>query len=212
MIKTIFFSFFLLVSLHAESILNRLDSLQIGDRLVLELPQSICVIGVTKTSPIHLRVASATKDVLVRQEKESWITWFEEGADDAIRVDSMIIEGKNISSSIEQTSWLRTLLNLELTPLPKVYRKRAGPRPHTGEHDLRPIWQPKIIVDRQSISSTSDAFTAIWPDDSSPLANRPLILYFPLSDKAVQALPYWIESPTSSYHVTVIDSSHPCTP
>jgi hypothetical protein len=211
----LFFIFLLCGTLHGETMQNRLSRLQVGDEIVFDFHQSIAVIGVINTSDqtVQLRVATATKDVLSRENSSTWLRWFQQGAPGAftdeticIRTDRPAVEH---AGDPQRVHWLLTLLRLELTKISDSGRRRAGPPPRAEEIDLRSFFHPRIIVHEKAIESKSDAFSAHWPDDGTELSSRLLILYFPQSPSAVQAFPYWIESPSSSYHVNVIDSSHP---
>ncbi len=197
----------------SETISDRLSLLQEGDEIVFDFHQSITVIGVVNTSDhaIQLRVATATKDVLSREEFRTWVEWYGQGAPGALSNELLTIHTDHTSvvysEEPQRVQWLLTLLKLELTKVPEGQRRRAGPAPLSGEIDLRPLFQPKIVVDEKVVESRSTAFSIEWPTDGTELSARHLILYFPQSLSAVQAFPYWIESPSSSYHVSVVDSS-----
>lgn len=191
---------------------SRLALLRTGDEVVFDFHQSITVVGVADAgqNSVTLRIVTATKDVLSREDHSSWLRWYQEGAPGALSNETLVLATDHLevidSRDRQKSAWLLTLLGLELTKIPDTQRRRAGPAPASGEIDLRPPFTPKIIVDSQPVEAKSMAFSATWPDDGSDLASMPLILYFPQSHKAVQAFPYWIESPQSSYHVAVIDS------
>ena len=158
------------------------------------------------SNTIFFRVVTATKDILDREGYPTWITWFDAHAPDASTDETISVCGGTIVHSDSSHDWFHTLLSLDLSPIPNYLRKRAGPKPMAGEHDLRPIWHPKIVVNGAYLETPSVALETKWPQDATPLSNRPLTLYFPTSEKSVRALPYWIESPTSSYRAEVIDS------
>jgi hypothetical protein len=196
-------------------IAKEFDHLQEGSRILYELPQSIVSIHVSKktSTELVLDVASATKDILSRENLSSWLEWSELDTPAASIKERIIIElpeGRIIQKPKNPSYfWLTTLFSLDGTNIPSYERKKAGPTPMPGERDNRPVWQPRIIVGGKRIETNSSAYRIVWPDDSSFLAKREIILYFPLSPEAVKAFPYWIESPSSSYKIFVVDSKKP---
>lgn len=191
---------------------QRLTSLDEGSRILYELPQSIVSIYVSKKSPTELilDVASATKDVLERENMSSWLEWSHKNTPSATLKEKIIIHLPE--GTITQTghssnyAWLVTLLSLKATKVPLSFRKKAGPTPMPGELDNRPLWHPKIVVQGKKLASESSVYKIIWPADGSFLEQREILLYFPESPLAVKAFPYWIESPSSSYKIFVVDS------
>lgn len=201
-------------ALHSETMLKRVGSLKQGDVVVYDFHNSISVIQVlTIEEPkVQFRLVTATKDVLSRENIPSWTLWLQKGVpgastDEILSIDP-IKKTVHEKGETRREEWLATLLSRELTPVPDSARRRAGPLPMSGEIDLRPLFSPKIIVHGMKVESGVTVFSTRWPDDGSDLSGRVLILYFPTSPQAVQAFPYWIESPSSSYHVSVIDSTH----
>jgi hypothetical protein len=191
---------------------NRLHALKKGDEIVYDFQQSITLIRVLNTSDsdITLQVTTATKDVAEREGFSSWLAWADKGCSGAstdekvdLHIDSRITV---VSQDAKRVGWLITLLGLTPTSVPEKSRRKAGPAPMPEELDLRSQWQPRVIVDGQNVGGSSDAYSFHWPNDNSPLSDRTIIAYFPRSPKAVPALPYWIESPSSSAHVSVLDS------
>lgn len=208
------FALSLIEPLLGETIHSKLSMLSVGDEIVYDFHNSITVIGVTHKTEhiIQLRVATATNDILSREGFSTWLQWFQHGAPGAATDETILLQIDHMAvqnESAQNERWLLTLLGLELSKVQDVHRRRAGPPPMPGEIDLRPPFQPRIIVNEHQIESKSDAYFAQWPNDGTELSSRPLILYFPQSSSAVHSFPYWIESPTSAYHVRVIDSSHP---
>ena len=199
------FCILFLSSLFGETVLERLSEIHEGDLVVYNLPRSICIITVEKKEgdTFLFRTVTATKDVFQREGYQTWIKWFDDGAPEASTDERFSVQ--NVEN-INHQDWFRTLLSLELSPVPSNLRKKAGPKPMAGEHDLRPIWQPKVVVNSSRLTTPSVALETVWPADSTALSERPLTLYFPTSKESVRALPYYIESPTSSYRVEVIDS------
>lgn len=191
---------------------DRLHELKKGDEIVYDFQQSITLIRVLSTSEsnITLQVATATKDVAEREGFSSWLAWADKGCRGATTNENveLHVDGRLsvVSQDAKRVGWLVTLLGLTSTQVPEKSRRKAGPAPMPEEIDLRSPWQPRIFVDGHNVGGPSDAYSFHWPTDNSPLSDRTIIAYFPRSQKAVPSLPYWIESPSSSAHVTVLDS------
>ena len=204
--------FFLTCPLFSETVSNRLNSLESGSCIIYELPQSVIAITVTKkdTHQVSLEAVTATKDVLNRENMASYLAWCHAGMPSASFRDELTFslpDGKLAkTSSTVHNEWLLTLLQLSMEKVPSASRKRAGPTPMPGETDLRPVWQPRILVGGKRLDTISTAYSVHWPEDGTSLANKEIILYFPDSKEAVSGLPYWIESPSSQYKVYVVDS------
>jgi hypothetical protein len=221
-VKTIqcgFISLLLVVgTLFAETMQDRLPLLKQGEEIIFDFHQSITAIGIISITDrvIKVRTATATKDILSREHFQTWLEWFNQGAPGAVSDETFLLRTDETpvdhADDTKGVRWLLTLLKLPLTKIPDAARRRAGPPPSEGEIDLRPLFQPKITVQGKAIDSKSDAFSTHWPDDGSDLSSRLLILYFPRSPLALQTFPYWIESPSSSYHVHVLDSLIPSQP
>lgn len=189
-----------------------IESLRTNDEVVYDFQQSISCVRIAAISDgiIEIHIITATKDAAEREGYSSWIDWTNAGCPgastrDTIRCtsDGTIIPGGH---NDQRTAWLSTLLSLKRTTVPEHLRKKAGPTPMVGEIDLRATWQPKIVVQGLTLNIPSEAFSLQWPNDGTELSGRTLILYFPKSSEAVPALPYWIESPSSSARVRVVDS------
>jgi hypothetical protein len=212
LLRASLFSLLCMGSVYGQVFGDRLHLLKKGDELIYDFQQSITLVRVLDTADatITLRVATATKDVAEREGFSSWLMWADSGCPGAATDETLQlhIDGQPavVSSDTQRAGWLITLLRLTSTPVPEKARRRAGPAPMPEEIDLRSPWHPRIVVDGQNVGGPCDAYSFQWPTDDSPLSGRMIIAYFPRSSKAVPALPYWIESPSSSVHVSVIDS------
>ena len=193
---------------------ERLSSLRSGDEIVYDFQQSVTVVRVVQSSgtTVTLHVASATNDVAEREGFPSWLAWERGGCRGAASDETITLRiGEQttvVSEGTKGAEWLITLLGCDSTPVPEPLRRKAGPAPMPGEIDLRSPWQPRVVVDGYAVGGKSDAYSFCWPNDASALSGRTIIAYFPRSPAAVPALPYWIESPSSSARVGVIDSHH----
>ena len=191
---------------------ERLHALRQGDEVVYDFQQSVSLIRVVAVSDttVDLRVVAATRDVAEREGFSSWLSWADGGCPGASTDEVLTLRiGDHpalLTPSPHGADWLITLFGLHATPVPGGARRKAGPAPMSGEIDLRSAWQPRVTVDRRFVSSISDAYSFHWPADDSVLSDRTIIAYFPRSEEAVPAFPYWVESPSSSAHAGVIDS------
>lgn len=197
--------------IQADTIADRMQSLAKGDVIIFDLHNSIATIEVSDIHDdiVELRVVSATKDVLSRYNLPNYSEWHAKGCEDAQSDEKIRVDKQKglLNPTLSHARWLETLLQLELYKIPSFSRRKSGPTPRSGEIDLRPIWNPPLIVSGEKVKGEKcEAFSTKWPEDESPLSSRVLILYFPKSNKTVQAFPYWIESPSSSFHVSVVDS------
>jgi hypothetical protein len=91
-----------------------------------------------------------------------------------------------------QDSFIASLLELSMQPLPAKELRRIGPEPLKGDPDTRQIWKPSFTLNGQKVPSVEfDVFRAIWPGDGSDLAGNTVDLYF---DKNEQSpFPAWIQ-------------------
>ena len=201
-------------AVQAQTVQDRLPGLRTGDGVVFDFRQSVTVVSVTavQDQKIHLRIATATKDLLDREGLDSWLSWLHKGCKGAASDETICLRTDTVgvirAEDQSKIAWLLTLMGLDLKKVPESMRRKAGPAPLAGELDLRHPWHPPIVVQGARLPCSTDAYTTCWPDDGSDLSCRLLVLYFPASQGAVQGFPYWIESPSSSYHVQVIDSTH----
>lgn len=95
---------------------------------------------------------------------------------------------KNAWYDMQQAdSFLTTLLNLDLQPIPDKYRKKMG--------NSRKFWQPRMIVEGQEIPGVEfAALRTTWPKDRTDLAGKTVDVYLPQqSEKYPAYFPYWLE-------------------
>lgn len=209
-IATLLFCSYFQNDLNAYTIADRLQYLSKGDVVIFDLHNNVAAVEVCDIheDSAELRILSATKDVLSRHKLTGYIEWHAKGCKDAQFDERLTIQTQKgvINSTVIHTKWLETLLQLELFKIPSFSRRKSGVPPTSGEIDRRTIWNPPLVVLGTRVKEECEAFSTKWPEDESPLSSRVLILYFPKSTKTVQAFPYWIESPSSSFHVSVVDS------
>lgn len=108
----------------------------------------------------------------------------------------------------ESDNFLYKLLNLKLIKIPEKTRKRIGIRP--SGNDLRPLWQPPMIVDGQMIKGVPfDAWRTVWSKDGSELSGKTIEVYVPQDNQKYPAyFPYWLQvsGAIGKTKVRIIDS------
>lgn len=118
----------------------------------------------------------------------------------------------NLSGS---TPFLTTLLNLTFYSVPDERKRRIGIPPGFNKPDLRPFWNPCLIVDGQRYTHIPfTVWRTKWPADGSDLARKMIEIYLPevVDDPSIPHyptyFPYWIEveGAIGSARVRVIDS------
>lgn len=95
---------------------------------------------------------------------------------------------KNVMQDMSQANtFLTTLLNLHLEPIPDRQRKKVG-RSHK-------LWQPRMVVDGREIPDVAfDAYRTQWPKDKSELSGKTIEVYIPTNSKNYPSyFPYWLE-------------------
>lgn len=99
-------------------------------------------------------------------------------------------------------SFLTTLLNLQLHPIPPAKRKKLGAS--------FKLWQPKMVVEGVTIPGVEfDAWRTLWPKDETDLSHKTIDVYIPHeSEKYPSYFPYWLEISglIGSAKVRIIDS------
>ena len=143
-----------------------------------------------------------------RKDRLSWKEWVQNGAPHHTswvmyeinlatgKMEKYYSYTKNAWFEIpEADNFLTTLLNLSLNKIPQNKRKKVGPPPTDSAHDWRRIWQPKMVVDGQTIQGVSfDAWRTRWPNDGSELAGKVIEVYVPEeNDKYPSYFPYWLQ-------------------
>jgi hypothetical protein len=138
----------------------------------------------------------------------SWRRWIEEGAsghtgwvmypinlNTGEMQEAFSFTKKEWYTIPKAQNFLSTLLNLRLKHISKEERKKVGPPPNSGSPDWRPLWQPRMVVNGQTIPGvTFDAWRTRWPKDGSELSGRLIEVYVPQEDNKYPAyFPYWLQ-------------------
>lgn len=215
MVRSLLGMLFLIISLScpifADSSLLLRDQLQHavpGDYLVFSIQKTYTLLRVAAKERAHLTLEEvAIPEVKIPSKQMNWRHWLSQGAaghTSWVIFDLDLATGR-ISQyySLAKQQWfeitdtdnlLFKVLNLPLTKVPEGARKRIGPAPTSGP-DLRPLWQPRLIVDGSPIENVSfDAWRARWPRDGSELAGKIIEIYLPRDHTRYPAyLPYWLQ-------------------
>lgn len=156
--------------------------------------------------------------------KIGWKEWFERGAPGhtSWMLSKVNLQTGNIEEVYscdheawvdvsEYSSFMATLLNLHFYPVAENERRRIGLPPGYGKPDLRPFWQPRLVVDGKSLSAVFfQSWKARWPTDGSELAKKTIEVYLPeISDAHFPTyFPYWleVEGKIGSAKIRVVDS------
>ncbi len=95
----------------------------------------------------------------------------------------------------DSDNFLSQLLNLKLQIVKAHDRKRVGAAPDKGAPDWRPLWQPPLIVEGQTVTNAFfDAYKAQWPRDGSEMSGKTILVYLPdYNLKVPSYFPYWLE-------------------
>ena len=201
--------------------LKRLEKSKSGDYIVLEANKTITLLAIRSISDqaLILEEISAPSP---KQRPTSWAQWLQGRAPGHTSWTMMEIDLKDTqilecysflrSSWISQSprdSFLATLLQLPLKPVPSEQQRRIGPPPQEGEVDRRQVWVPPFYLEGKRIESASfEVFETQWPQDGSELSGKTICLYF--DREALSPLPCWIQIDTG--HITAslraIDSGH----
>lgn len=219
--KSIFHLLLLLVSLSSFASLkieateyelllrNNLHRAKAGDFIVTAQNKTYTLLLVRdKTDKTLTFEEITTSSGKVPKNFTSWKTWIESGAPGHtswVMYNINLATGDVLNSfSFTKNEWysipqsqnfLSTMLNLHLKYIPENERKRVGPRPHSGTPDWRPYWQPRLVVEGQTLTGVGfSAWRTRWPKDGSELANKSIEVYIPQeNEKYPSYFPYWLQ-------------------
>ncbi len=196
-------------------------SLTIKDRLQKAENSSFIVVAIDKTySLMNIRekrndlliieevMIPAAKWKLYQKELHTWKNWIERDAPGntswvvyAIRLSTGKIESyysytkKSWCKLTKGNDFISNLISLNMAKIPKSEMKKVGPPPRDKIHDFIKTWRPKLIFEGRSIDGIEfEAWKARWPNDSSELAGKVVLVYFPVEEVNYPSyFPYWLE-------------------
>lgn len=200
---------------------ERLKKAHRGDYIVTEANKMITVLAIRSqsTTSVVLEEISAPVQNL-KNRPASWSEWVKNKAPghtswsmvEIDLVDAQLLECYSFSRAAwlqasSQESILSTLLHLPLKSLPLDKRKKIGPAPLIGEADHRQVWTPLLTIEGKKVEKPDfDVYETQWPQDSSELSGKTVVLYFDREGRF--PLPYWIqiEAAHGTASMRVIDS------
>jgi hypothetical protein len=156
---------------------------------------------------------------LIKKSSTDWKKWLSSGAPGHTSWIQYEIDPVNLhlleAYSFSRKGWLyldesdhflSKLLSLPLTQIKEEERKKIGPAPKGDEIDRRKVWNPPLVSEGSKIKTFSEAWKAVWPQDSSLLSSCQITLYFP--PKEISTFPSWIEASNGhfNYSVKMVDS------
>lgn len=188
---------------------DNLNRGQPGDFIVVAQKKTYTLLHILDKKPESLTVEEITvpSDSLDRRQF-SWKNWVAKGAPShtswILYTISLSTYEIQESYALSKNGWypfickevfLPSLLNLRLNEVPKNQRKRVGVAPDEGSPDWRPLWQPSMIVDGQTIPDVRFAvWCTRWPKDDGALSEKYIEIYLPEeSDKYPSYFPYWLQ-------------------
>lgn len=211
---------------HLEGALSLRDNLQKaqpGDFIVTSQNKNYTLIHIYSKQGEFLTLEEITIPARFASQSFAWRDWLRQGApyNTSWVLHTMHLPTGRLqhSYSVSQKAWLDTtqgnnflaqLMNLQLFQIPDKERKRVGIANLSGPIDRRPFWQPKMIVDNQTLPDVAfSAWRGRWPKDGSPISNKFIEIYLPEDGQYPNYLPYWLQvrgMSGSKVTVHVIDS------
>lgn len=208
--------------LSASFFQERFSSAHAGDFIATEQEGTLSLLFIRSLSPPTLILEEIALPVgQLDLKKMHWQSWLDKRAPGHTSWTLYEIDLPSLklteSFSVSKNGWLpldaegqllARLLTLPLSPLPNEERRRLGPRLPDEEADHRALWTPPLIIEgKGSPKPDFDVLKALWPEDSTPLSQCTIELYFA---KALPCFPFpfWIEvkSPHYALKVRTVDS------
>jgi len=187
-----------------------------GDYLVIEVGKMTTLLSIRTVTPASIvleEVSIPTQNL--KKKPPSWNEFIRSKAPghtswsmlEIDRGSGEILECYSFtrSSWVEipsEESFIATLLQLPLEPVPSDKRRKIGPPPAPGEIDTRKIWEPPALFDgKKQEGLRFDVFQTTWPKDKTPLSGNTVLLYFDRDGKF--PLPFWIQIETAHAQIAL---------
>jgi hypothetical protein len=183
---------------------ENLQRAQPGDYIVISSSKTQTLMHIYAKQDQILTVEEIAIPENKRLSNVSWKEWVRQGAPKNtswVMFDIDLTNGQMIRYySFTKKNWfnipdadnfLSKLLNLKFIKIPDSARKRIGSKPL----GLRPFWQPRMVVEGQSIKDVLfDAWRTKWPRDGSDLSDKTIEVYLPRDSQRYPAyFPYWLQ-------------------
>lgn len=216
--KLRFLLFFSLFMISATVVFCEQAEMMLRDNLVKAKPGDFLVTAQNKNYTVLL-IRSKENNLLnieeitvpmsrIPNEGFSWRNWVQQGAQGNTcwlmytiylptgTLQQVFSFTKNEWVVIPQSqNFMSTLLNLRLKQIPFDERKKVGPPPASDSPDRRTDWQPRLVVDGQTIKGVVfESWRTKWPKDGSELSGKIIEVYVPKeNDKYPSYFPYWLQ-------------------
>lgn len=187
---------------------DQLPKAREGDFIVASQNKTNTVLIIKSKSENSLAIEEISIPIeKMTKQNLTWANWVKQGAPghtswmlyqislpDGILKDSFNLSKNGWIKVSQPENFLSTLLNLRLTSIGKIQRKKIGPSSGLGP-DQRRFWQPKMVVDGKVIEGVPfTAWRTYWPEDNSPLSGKTIDIYVPEeNDKYPSYFPYWLQ-------------------
>lgn len=190
---------------------QKLQEAEKGDYIVATINRIYTVLIVREKmgNTLSIEEISVPKAAVMSQKPwRGWRSWVESDAPGhctwvlyTFQLPSGALEGcynyarHSWARGSQASSFISTLLGLQLRRLATKEMKKVGPKPPPGAPDRRKLWQPRMIFEGQTIPGVPfSAWFTRWPNDRSELSGRQIILYLPESSTYYPAyFPYWLQ-------------------
>jgi hypothetical protein len=222
------FSLILFVFIHLQlegyelTLKNKLAEAPLNSYVVLEQNKTYTFLHIYDKTPTSIVIEEISLPGSCKSQP--WRTWFESGAvghTSWTRSRINLVTGHfEESYSLSKGNWIdtssgdtfmATLLNLPFTAVLPEDRRKIGLPPGYGKRDMRPFWNPRLVVEGYIIPGVPfTAWKARWPGDGSELSYKIIELYLPEnpSPDYPSFFPYWfeVEGKLGSAKLRVVDS------
>lgn len=188
---------------------DNLPKAHIGDYVVTMQNKNYSLLHIYNKTPSTLAIEEITVPTArMSQQPIAWKEWLRQGAPgntcwSIYTVDLASGHIKNYYSvtrqgwfdNPQQDHFLSILLNLRFEAVPIKNRRRTGTALVYGSYEKRPLWQPKLIFEGQTVQGVHfDAWKAVWPKDDSELAGKNIEIFLPNEQAPYPAyFPYWLQ-------------------
>lgn len=199
----------LLVSSEHLYLRDNLPKAQVGDYIVTMQNKNYSLLHIYDKSPSAIAIEEVTVPAAkMSQQPVQWKEWLRQGAPgntcwSIYTVDLANGHIKNFYSvtrqgwfdNPQQDHFLSVLLNLRFEAIPIKNRRRTGTALVYGSYEKRPLWQPKLIFEGQTVQGIHfDAWKTVWPKDNSELAGKNIEVFLPHEQAAYPSyFPYWLQ-------------------
>lgn len=184
---------------------ENLQKAQPGDFIVAAQGKNFSLINILDKQPGKLTIEEISIPAAkIPRRQFSWKNWVMQGSPGCTSHVTYTIDpstGQMLNFFIQrhgrwyeaspQSNFLSTLLNLQFHLISPDQRRRVGGVLSSN----RPFWQPKLIVEGQTIDGVEfNAWKTSWPKDGSDLAGKTIEVYLPLEGSGYPSyFPYWLQ-------------------